>query len=428
MTAAPALNPDSAGDAPAYDVDAVRGDFPILGRTIHDKPGKPGKPLVYLDSAASAQKPRAVLDALQRIYAQDYSNVHRGLHFLSGRATEAYEAARERTRAFINAATDREIVFTRGTTEAINLIASSFGDAFLTEGDEVILTEMEHHANIVPWQLLRQRKGIILRVAPVGDDGSLDVADVVDLIGPRTKLIAITHVSNVLGTVVPVKAIVSEAHAHGVPVMLDGSQGVVHLPVDVQEIGCDFYAFTGHKLYGPTGIGVLYGKEDLLERMPPFLGGGDMIRRVTFEETTFADLPAKFEAGTPPIAEAVGLAAAMDYVDGLGRTAIAAHERALTDYAMARLSAFPGLTIYGTTEDKAGMVSFSMDCAHAHDVGTVLDMSVGVAVRAGHHCAQPLMDRFGVPATVRASFGLYSTFEEVDVLVDGLHRVRELFG
>ena len=410
-----------------YDVERVRADFPILHRLVHEKPGKPGKPLVYLDTGASAQKPQAVLDALRRAYEEDYSNVHRGLHFLSARATEAYEAARKTTQRFLNAASEREIIFTKSTTEAINLVAHSFGDAFLTEGDDVIVSEMEHHANIVPWQLLRTRKGIRIQVVPVAADGRLDLAEVEARIGPRTKLIAMTHVSNVLGTVVPARALVDLAHGHGVPVLFDGSQAAVHMPVDVQDLDCDFYVFTGHKLYGPTGIGVLYGKEDLLERMPPFLGGGDMIRRVTFEETLFADLPAKFEAGTPPIAEAIGLAAAMDYMDGLGRAAIAAHEHEVGRYATDRLAEIPGLTIYGTQPDKAAIIAFTMDCAHPHDIATLADMSAGVALRAGHHCAQPLMDKFGVSATTRASLGLYSTKAEIDVLVEALMRVRTLF-
>ena len=416
-----------ADPAPGFDVDRVREDFPILHRQVHEKPGKPGKPLVYLDTGASAQKPRSVLDAMRRAYEQDYSNVHRGLHFLSARSTEAFEAARATAQRFLNAASEREIIFTKSTTEAINLVAHSFGDAFLTDGDDIIISEMEHHANIVPWQLLRTRKGIQVQVVPVGDDGSIDLGEVERRIGPRTKLVAMTHVSNVLGTVVPAKALVQMAHSHGVPVLFDGSQGAVHLPVDVQDLDCDFYVLTGHKLYGPTGIGVLYGTEDLLDRMPPFLGGGDMIRRVTFDETTFAELPAKFEAGTPPIVEAIGLAAAMDYVDGLGREAIAAHEQEVGQYAMQRLGAIPGVTLYGTQPDKAALVTFTMDCAHAHDIATLVDMSHGIAVRAGHHCAQPLMDKFGVAATTRASFGLYSTRAEVDVLVDALERVREIF-
>ena len=407
-------------------VAAVRADFPILARTVHDRPNRPGRPLVYLDSAASAQKPRQVIDAISGFYEADYANVHRGLHYLSGRATQLYEAARETVRGFINAGSEREIVFTRSATEAINLVASSYGRAFLQEGDEIILTDMEHHANIVPWQMVREATGAVLKVVPVPEDGSFDLAAFEALVGPRTKLVALTHCSNVLGTVVPAADITRIAHDRGVPVLFDGSQAVVHMPVDVRAIGADFYAFTGHKLYGPTGIGVLYGKEDLLDRMPPFQGGGDMIRTVTFDETTYADLPAKFEAGTPPIAQAIGLAAAIDYVESIGRDAIAAHEHELLRYATDRLAAIPGLEIIGRAEDKAAIVSFSMDCAHPHDIGTLVDQR-GVAVRAGHHCAQPLMNRYGVSATTRASFGLYNTMAEVDVLADALDSVRSLF-
>ena len=409
-----------------YDVAAVRADFPILARTVHDRPNRPGRPLVYLDSAASAQKPRQVIDAISGFYEADYANVHRGLHYLSGRATQLYEAARETVRGFINAGSEREIVFTRSATEAINLVASSYGRAFLQEGDEIILTDMEHHANIVPWQMVREATGAVLKVVPVPEDGSFDLAAFEALVGPRTKLVALTHCSNVLGTVVPAADITRIAHDRGVPVLFDGSQAVVHMPVDVRAIDADFYAFTGHKLYGPTGIGVLYGKEDLLDRMPPFQGGGDMIRTVTFDETTYADLPAKFEAGTPPIAQAIGLAAAIDYVESIGRDAIAAHEHELLRYATDRLAAIPGLEIIGRAEDKAAIVSFSMDCAHPHDIGTLVDQR-GVAVRAGHHCAQPLMNRYGVSATTRASFGLYNTMAEVDVLADALDSVRSLF-
>ena len=409
-----------------YDVSAVRADFPILTRTVHDRPNRPGRPLVYLDSAASAQKPRQVIDAITGLYEADYANVHRGLHYLSGRATQLYEAARETVRGFVNAGSEREIVFTRSATEAINLVASSYGRAFLKEGDEIILSGMEHHANIVPWQMVREATGAVLKVVPVPEDGSFDLDAFAALVGPRTKLVALTHCSNVLGTVVPAADITRIAHDRGVPVLFDGSQAVVHMPVDVQAIDADFYVFTGHKLYGPTGIGVLFGKEELLDRMPPFQGGGDMIRTVTFEETTYADLPAKFEAGTPPIAQAIGLAAAIDYVESIGRDAIAAHEHELLRYATDRLTAIPGLEIIGRAEGKAAIVSFSMDCAHPHDIGTLVDQR-GVAVRAGHHCAQPLMDRYGVSATTRASFGLYNTMAEVDVLADALDSVRSLF-
>ena len=410
-----------------YDVEAVRSDFPVLWRKVHGRPGKPGKSLIYLDSAASAQKPRRVVEALRRCYEYEYANVHRGLHFLSGLATDRYEAARETVRAFLNAGSAREVVFTKGATEAINLVAASFG-SFLQEGDEVVVSEMEHHANIVPWQLLRAARGVVLKVAPIDDRGELNMAAFEALLGPRTKLVAITHCSNVLGTVTPAKEIARLAHAHGAAVLFDGSQAAVHVPtIDVQDIDADFYTFTGHKLYGPTGIGVLYGKRAHLDRMPPYQGGGEMIRTVTFDEVTFNETPAKFEAGTPPIAQAVGLAAAIEYTQTLGRNAIAAHEHALLDYATARLSAIPGLRIYGEAADKASIVSFTMDCAHPHDIGTIIDTG-GVAVRAGHHCAQPLMARFGLAATTRASFGLYNTKEEVDVLADALQSVREIFG
>ncbi len=412
--------------AEGYDVAAVRADFPILSRTVHAQPGRPGRPLVFLDTGASAQKPRAVIDAVSRFYETRYANVHRGLHQLSAEATDAYEAARETVRRFLNAGSASEIVFSKNATESINLVARSYGGAFLSEGDEIILSAMEHHANIVPWQLLRAEKGIVLRIAPIDDDGNFLLDEYAKLFGPRTRLVAITHCSNVLGTVTPAAEIVRLAHDHGVPVLLDGSQAVVHGTVDVRALDVDFYAFTGHKLYGPSGIGVLYGKAALLERMPPFLGGGDMIRSVTFEKTLFAEPPARFEAGTPPIAQAVGLAAAIDYVTALGRDAIAAHEQALLDHATARLTAIPGLTIHGRAPGKAAILSFTMDCAHPHDVATILD-SAGVAVRAGHHCAQPLMERLDVPATTRASLGLYNTTAEIDILAGALERVRELF-
>jgi cysteine desulfurase/selenocysteine lyase len=422
-----ALELDRPGVAAGYDVEAVRGDFPILGRSVHGRPGKPGRPLVYFDTAASGQKPRTVIDALRRCYEQEYSNVHRGLHYLSGVATDRYEEARETVRDFLNAASKREIVFTKSATEAINLVAHSFG-SFLGEGDEIVLSQMEHHANIVPWQLLRSARGCTIKAAPVDDRGVLDLEAFEALLGPRTKMVAITHCSNVLGTVNPAKEIARLAHAHGAAVLFDGSQAAVHLPsIDVRDIDADFYVFTGHKLYGPTGIGVLYGKREHLDRMPPYQGGGEMIHTVTFEETTFAEVPARFEAGTPPFAQAIGLAAAIDYTRALGREAIAAHERTLLDRAVERLSEIPGLRIYGRAEDKASIVSFTLDCAHPHDVGTIIDQA-GVAVRAGHHCAQPLMARFGLAATARASFGLYNTVEEVDMLADALRGVREIFG
>ena len=417
----------AADTAEPFDIDRIRTDFPVLWRTVHGRPGKPGKPLVYLDSAASAQKPRAVMDALRRSYEHEYANVHRGLHFLSGLATDRYEAARETVRGFLNAASVREIVFTKGATEAINLVANSFG-AFLQAGDEIVLSAMEHHANIVPWQLLRTARGIKIKVAPIDDRGVLDMAAFEALLGPRTKLVAITHCSNVLGTVTPAKQIAQLAHANGAAVLFDGSQAAVHLPeIDVQDIDADFYAFTGHKLYGPTGIGVLYGKRAHLDRMPPYQGGGEMIRTVSFDEVTFAEPPNKFEAGTPPITEAIGLAAAIDYTRQCGRHAIQAHEHGVLSYATERLTEIPGLRIYGEAADKVSIVSFTMDCAHPHDIATIIDTG-GVALRAGHHCAQPLMARFGLAATARASFGLYNTTEDVDILVESLRHVREIFG
>jgi cysteine desulfurase/selenocysteine lyase len=403
-----------------YDVARIREDFPILARTVH------GRPLVYLDSAASAQKPRAVIDAVVRCYEEEYANVHRGLHFLSGAATDAYEAARETVRAHLNAASTKEIIFTGGGTAGINLVAQSWGRAFLAAGDEVIVSALEHHSNIVPWQMLRQEKGIVLKVAPIDDAGNFLLEDFARLLTERTRIVAVTHMSNALGTILPARRIVQLAHDAGAVVLLDGCQAIVHLPVDVQALDCDFYVFSSHKVYGPSGVGVLYGRRELLERMPPWQGGGEMIRSVSFEETTWAGLPAKFEAGTPPIAQAIGLGAALGYVRSLGQDRIAAHEADVLAYATERLSAIPGLRIYGTAEEKAGVISFTLDRAHAHDVGTLVDRA-GVAVRAGHHCAQPLMDRLDVPATARASFGLYNTRGEVDILAEALEGVRELF-
>ena len=412
--------PLHASGVNAYDVNAIRADFPILSRTVY------GKPLVFLDSGASAQKPRQVIDRMKDLLEQDYANVHRGLHYLSGAATDAYEGARERVRQFINAASVEEVVFTKNATEGINLVASSYGRTVLGEGDEVIISAMEHHANIVPWQLLRDEKKIVLKIAPIDEDGNFLVDAFAELLGPRTKLVAVTHISNVLGTVVPVRQVIDLAHARGVPVLLDGSQAAVHMPVDMQALDVDFYAFTGHKLYGPSGIGVLYAKREHLDAMPPYQGGGDMIRSVSFEKTVFNDLPYKFEAGTPPIMEAVGLGAAIDYVQGIGHDLIGRHEAELLAYATERLGAVPGLTIHGQAQDKASIVSFTLDCAHPHDVATIVDRK-GVAVRAGHHCAEPLMDRLGLPGTVRASFGLYNTKAEVDILADALMNVRALF-
>jgi cysteine desulfurase/selenocysteine lyase len=405
----------------AYDVNAVRADFPILSRTIY------GKPLVYLDNAASAQKPRSVIDAESRVYEEEYANVHRGLHYLSGAATDAFEATREAVKRFINAASIKEIIYTRGTTEAINLVAQSYGRAFLKEGDEIIVSVLEHHSNIVPWQLLAQEKGLVLKVAPIDDDGNFLLDEFEKLLSPRTKLVSITYMSNALGTIIPVKAVIDRAHAVGAKVLLDAAQAITHMPVDVQALGCDFLAFSGHKLYGPTGIGILYGREELLEAMPPWQGGGEMIRTVSFSGTTFAELPAKFEAGTPAIAQTIALKAAIDYVTALGLDTIAAHERELLDYGVERLSHVPGLTIVGRARERASIISFAMDCAHPHDIGTVIDQA-GVAVRAGHHCAQPLMERLQLPATARASFALYNTKAEIDVMAEALDKVVKLFG
>jgi cysteine desulfurase/selenocysteine lyase len=416
-----ALQSEATGTAAGLDADRLRADFPILAQEIH------GKPLVYLDNGASTQKPNAVIDALGDFYARDYANIHRGVHTLSERATAAFEGARERVRRFLNAADRHEIVFTRGTTEAINLVAASFGGQRIGAGDEIILTGMEHHSNIVPWQLLAERVGAVIRVVPLHDDGSLDLDSYAALFGPRTRLVAVVHVSNALGTVNPVAGMIATAHAHGVPVLVDGAQAVAHARVDVQALDCDFYAFSAHKIYGPSGIGALYARRELLEAMPPWQGGGDMIRTVSFEGSTWADPPYRFEAGTPHIAGAVGLAAALDYVDGVGLDAIAAHEHDLLVYGTAALEQIPGLRLIGTAADKAAILSFVIDGVHAHDIGTVLDFD-GVAVRAGHHCAMPVMTRYGVPATARASLGLYNTRADLDALVRGLHRVTEMFG
>ena len=407
-------------EADAYDVERVRADFPILATEVH------GHPLCYLDNAASAQKPRPVLDAVQDAYETTYANVHRGVHYLSERATDRYEGARKTVQRFLNARHDSEIVFTRGATESINLVAASFGRAFLEPGDEVIISEVEHHSNIVPWQLLRDSHGIVLKVAPISDDGELDFKRFEELFTARTKLVAISHMSNALGTIQPADRIVDAARAHGARVLFDGCQAAIHLPVDVQDLDCDFYAFSGHKIYGPSGIGVLYGKAELLEAMPPYQGGGEMIKTVTFEESTWADPPARFEAGTPSIVQAIGLGTALDYVAGVGKERIARHESDVLGYATQRLAAIDGLTLFGTAPAKASVLSFTMDCAHPHDVATVLDRS-GVAVRAGHHCAQPLMRRLGVTATARASFAMYSTRAEVDALAEALETVREIF-
>ncbi|MCH8155695.1 MAG: cysteine desulfurase [Proteobacteria bacterium] len=405
----------------AYDVERVRADFPILTQEVF------GHPLVYLDSAASAQKPRQVLDAMRDAYETHYSNVHRGVHRMSQLATDAFEAGREKVARFINAGSPDEIVFTRNATEALNLVADCFGRAFMKAGDEVIISTLEHHSNIVPWQLLRDRIGIVLRVAPIDDAGNFLLDDFEALIGPRTRLVAMTHVSNALGTIVPIKEVIARAHARGVAVLVDGSQAAPHMAIDVQDLDADFYAFTGHKVYGPTGIGVLYGKRERLNALPPYQGGGEMIASVTFEKSEFKAAPHRFEAGTPAIVEAIGLGAALDYVEGLGRDNIAAHESGILAYATQRLGEVPGLTIIGRAREKASIVSFVMANAHAHDIGTIVDRA-GVAVRTGHHCAQPLLQRLGLTATARASFGIYNTREEVDALAEALGAVSEIFG
>ncbi|MFC7334343.1 cysteine desulfurase [Rhodocista pekingensis] len=411
-----------------YDVARVRQDFPILTRRIHEKPGRPGKPLVYLDNAASAQKPRAVIEAMTRFLEEDYANVHRGVHFLSQRATDLYEATRDRLARFLNAPSRETIVFTRNATEAFNLVAQSWGRAHLKAGDVVVLSEMEHHANIVPWQLLQVQTGIALKVVPVLDDGSLDLDALEGLLrDPAVRLLAVTHASNVLGTVNPARQIARMAHERGVPVLFDGSQAAVHMPVDVQAIDADFYVMTGHKLYGPTGIGALYAKPELLAAMPPWQGGGDMISAVSFAGTSFREPPYRFEAGTPPIIEGVGLGAAIDYVTALGMDAILAHEQRLLAHAMDRLSGIEGLRVVGTAPGKAAIISFTIDGIHPHDIGTLLDRA-GVAVRVGQHCAEPLMDRFGVGATARASFGLYNTEAEAEALADAVRACKEFFG
>lgn len=403
-----------------YEVDRIRDDFPILSRTVY------GKPLVYLDNGATTQKPRAVVEAITEEYYSVNANVHRGVHFLSQRATELHEASRETVRRFINARSTNEIVFTRGTTESINLLAYSYGEACLKAGDEVILSTMEHHSNIVPWQLLQARKGIVLKVIPMNDRGELLLDAYRELFTERTRLVCVAHVSNVLGTVNPVKDMIRTAHSHGVPVLVDGAQSIPHMPVDVQDLDADFYVFSGHKVYGPTGVGVLYGKEDWLDRLPPYQGGGEMIQHVSFERTTFNELPFKFEAGTPDYIGTTALARALDYVTALGMDRIAAHEHDLTTYAMERLRQVPGMRIFGEAAEKGSVISFLVGDIHHFDLGTLLDR-LGIAVRTGHHCAQPLMQRLGIEGTVRASFGLYNTRQEVDALVAGVERVSRMF-
>jgi cysteine desulfurase/selenocysteine lyase len=404
-----------------FDVARIREDFPILKEQVH------GKPLVYFDNGATSQKPQAVIDALTRYYRAENSNIHRGVHHLSEQATAAYEAARGKVRKFINASADNEIIFVRGTTEGINLVAQSYGRNFLRAGDEIIVSAMEHHSNIVPWQMLCEQVGARLRVMPINHDGEIVMEEYRRLLGDRTKFVSVTHVSNALGTVVPVREIVALAHERGVPVLVDGAQAVPHLRVDVQELDCDFYAFSGHKLFGPTGVGVLYGRAELLDKMPPYQGGGDMISLVTFEKTHYNVLPYKFEAGTPHISGGIGLGAALDYLSALDWPQVAAHEQRLLEYATEAVSAIDGLRIIGTAQHKAGVLSFVFDHVHAHDVGTILDQE-GVAVRAGHHCAMPVMQRFGVPATTRASFAFYNRIDEIDVMVRALGRVLKVFG
>ena len=404
-----------------YDVEAIRREFPILSKSVY------GRPLVYLDNAASAQKPRAVIDAMVGCMEGAYANVHRGLHFMANAATEGFEGARETTRQFLNADSTDEIVFTRNATEAYNLIASSMGSAGLIgEGDEIILSIMEHHSNVVPWHFLRERRGAVIKWAPVDDDGNFLLDEYENLFSPRTKMVAITHMSNVLGTVTPAEDIVRIAHAHGVPVLLDGAQSAVHRPIDVKALGCDFFVFTGHKVYGPTGIGALYGKKEWLERLPPYQGGGEMIETVTQDRITYNHPPHKFEAGTPAIVEAVGLGAALEFMMNLGRERIAAHEAELTAYAQDRLRAMNSVRLIGTAKDKGGVIAFEMKGAHAHDVATIIDRQ-GVAVRAGTHCAMPLLSRFGVTSTCRASFGLYNTRQEIDVLAEALAKAEMMF-
>ncbi len=403
-----------------YNVDLIRADFPILAREVY------GKPLVYLDNGASAQKPRVVIDAMRHSMEHEFANVHRGLHYLSNTATQAFEDAREKARAFLNAPSTDEVIFTSGSTDALNLVASSFVAPMIEPGDEIVLSVMEHHSNIVPWHFLRERHGAVLKWVPVTDAGDLDMDAYAKLLGPRTKIVAITHMSNVLGTVTPLKEIIRLAHAKGIPVVADGSQSAVHLDVDVQALDVDFYAVTGHKIYGPTGIGLLYGKKSYLSKMRPYRGGGEMIREVSMDNVTYASLPHRFEAGTPAIVEAIGLGAALDYVRSVGHERIATHEASLLAYATEKMLAIEGLRIIGTSKSKGGIISFTMGRAHAHDIATIIDRA-GVAVRAGHHCAQPLMERFGVTATTRASFAMYTTHKDIDRLVAALIDARKFF-
>lgn len=404
-----------------YPIEQIRADFPILGETVRNKP------LVYLDNAASCQKPQAVIDSIVHTYSHEYANIHRGVHTLSVKATDRFEAAREKIRSFINAGTSKEIIFVRGATEAINLVAQSYGKSQLKVGDEIVISAMEHHANIVPWQMLCQQIGAVLNVAPINQKGELIFEEFEKLLGEKTKLVAIAHMSNALGTINPVERIIASAHAKNIPVLLDGAQAIPHMPVDVKALDCDFYVFSGHKLYGPSGTGVLYGKQALLEVMPPYQGGGDMIRTVSFEQSTYAGLPHKFEAGTPAIAEIIGLGAAIDYVTAIGMETIAAYEAELLNYATEQAEQIKGMNLIGQAGEKGGILSFTLDRIHPHDIGTMLD-SLGIAIRAGHHCAMPVMDFYGVPATARASFALYNTRQEIDVLMQGIKSLIEVFG
>ncbi len=419
MTTRAAAAPSRAAP-PAFDAERVRADFPILARRVN------GKPLVYLDNAATSQKPRSVIETIERYYTDENANIHRGVYYLSSRATEAYEGAREKARAFLNAREAREVIFVRGTTEAVNLVASSFGHARLQRGDEVLITAMEHHSNIVPWQIICAERGATLRVIPMNQSGELLLDEYERLLSPRTKLVALVHLSNSLGTINPIAEVAARAHARGTVVLVDGAQAAPHMPVDVQALGCDFYTVSGHKMFGPTGIGLLYGRAELLEALPPYQGGGDMIRSVTFAKTTYAPIPAKFEAGTPHIEGAIGLGAAIDYLARLDRTAAMAYEADLLAYAEQRLGAIPGVRFVGTAARRAGVLSFVLDGVHAHDVGTIVDQE-GVAIRTGHHCTQPVMEFFGVPATARASFAFYNTRADVDALAAAVAKVRTLF-
>ena len=408
-------------DMKTFDIEKVRADFPIFAREVH------GRPLIYLDSGASAQKPTVVLDAVQKAYAETYANVHRGVHYLSQTSTELYEASRETIRAHMNAASIDEVIFTKNATESINLVAYSYGAANLKEGDEIILSTLEHHSNIVPWQLIAEKTGAVVKAVPIDEHGEFMLDAYLEMLGPRTKIVAVTHISNAIGTIVPVREVIDAAHDAGAVVLIDGSQAVPHMKIDMQALGADFYVFTGHKVFGPTGIGVLYGKAALLDKMPPFLGGGDMINRVTFEKTTFAKGHSKFEAGTPPIVQAIGLGTAIDYVNAIGFDKIAAHEQMLLAYATEQLSQINSLRIIGQAKHKAAIISFTLDDVHPHDIGTIVDRA-GVAIRVGHHCAQPLMDHFDVAATARASFALYNNRADVDALVASIRDVQEIFG